>query len=81
MVSLFDAGYQDVGLDAGYEMIGQGYNGACHNKAGHMLINLERCVVSTSQQRFASVALSWRTQGRHSPLHPIYPLSAPCINI
>lgn len=39
MVSLLDAGYTDVGLDAGYEMIGQGYNGSCHNKEGHMLIN------------------------------------------
>ncbi len=40
--SLADAGYIDVGLDAGYEMKGQGYGGSCHTKSGHMLINESR---------------------------------------
>jgi hypothetical protein len=40
--SLSDAGYVDVGLDAGYEMIGKGYGGSCHTKDGHMLVNKTR---------------------------------------
>jgi hypothetical protein len=42
MVSLADMGYRDVGLDAGYEMVGQGYMGSCHTESGHMLINTTR---------------------------------------
>ena len=40
--SLAAAGYTDVGLDAGYEMIGKGFGGSCHTKDGHMLVNKTR---------------------------------------
>jgi mono/diheme cytochrome c family protein len=40
--SLAAAGYTDVGLDAGYEMIGEGYGGSCHTRDGHMLVNRTR---------------------------------------
>ena len=40
--SLADWGYTDVGLDAGYELKGQGAGGSCHSAAGHMLVNHSR---------------------------------------
>ena len=42
MVSLAGAGYVDVGLDSGYEMVGHGYEGGCHTESGHMLVNASR---------------------------------------
>ena len=40
--SLAAAGYADVGLDAGYGMVGHGFGGSCHTESGHMLVNASR---------------------------------------
>lgn len=39
--SLAEAGYRDVGLDAGFEEH-VGFGGSCHTKSGHLLINKTR---------------------------------------
>lgn len=38
-LSLADFGYVDVGLDAGYVASNTGYDGTCHTKSGHLLID------------------------------------------
>eukprot|EP00041_Stephanoeca_diplocostata_P026334 m.708418 g.708418 ORF g.708418 m.708418 type:complete len:1023 (-) comp22938_c1_seq8:248-3316(-) len=38
MVSLFDMGYKDVGLDSGWQVCGAGVNGSYHNATTHHVI-------------------------------------------
>ena len=39
LTSLADYGYNDVGLDEGYQSVGAGVDGSCHDANGHMIVN------------------------------------------
>ena len=69
-LSLAGAGYVDVGLDAGYEAVGKGYHGSCHDKSGHMLINKTRFPDFVAMNRVAhglGLTSSWYLNSDECP--------------
>jgi alpha-galactosidase len=61
-VTLFDAGYIDVGVDDSWEACGTGVNGSYHDAAGRPLVNTTRfpAIKSlTAAARARNVTMSW----------------------